>query len=72
MARSRERLENKHILELAMQAQRRQIESEQMMLTLLNSMKNNKKKEKKGGIKTKNVEIPPFEGESQSYQEWKK
>ena len=48
MARSKERLENKYMLEMAMQAQRRQKECGQMMTTMLNNMKNDNKKEKKG------------------------
>ena len=44
MARSKERLENKHMLEMAMQAQRRQIEFGHMMTTMLNNMKNENKK----------------------------
>ena len=72
MARSNESPENEHMLEMAMQAQRRQIEFGHMMTTMLNNMKNENKKVEKGGIRTKNIEVPTFEGESHSYQEWRK
>ena len=64
-------MEEEDMLKLAQRAQRGQERTGEMILKMLSTMRNNKIG-KKGGIKTKNIEIPSFEGEGHQYQEWKK